>query len=228
MELTKMKKSKSDSGGANVIRSRWQYFKSLSFLQKVVGSRKSSAIIGNYEHLKSQEEILQNTCPDVFIENEIKQEHIIKNSNTEVVIADDVEERVINCCSPQTINSQTPSFPPYPTTSNNRHTVNRIKRKRFDEYLSTMLNIEKKKLEILSNKKSRDSNGNGDEHLMFFKALLPHVRKIQTEKIIPFRNSIQDVVQRFAYPLRYSTTATDNTANYVCMSEESDCGEYCE
>lgn len=38
-----------------------------------------------------------------------------------------------------------------------------------------------------------------DENLFFFKSLLPHVRKIPNNKILLFRNRIQQVVEEFAY-----------------------------
>lgn len=38
------------------------------------------------------------------------------------------------------------------------------------------------------------------ESLFFFKSLLPHVRKIPENKILSFRNRIQEVVEEFAYP----------------------------
>lgn len=38
-----------------------------------------------------------------------------------------------------------------------------------------------------------------DENLFFFKSLLPHVRKISENKVLSFRNRIQEVVEEFAY-----------------------------
>lgn len=42
-----------------------------------------------------------------------------------------------------------------------------------------------------------------DEHLLFFKTLLPHVRKIKPEQILTFRGMVQNLVQDFAYPISY-------------------------
>lgn len=48
-------------------------------------------------------------------------------------------------------------------------------------------------------KKSFTPETDHDENLFFFKSLLPHVRKIQENKVLSFRNHIQEVVEEFAY-----------------------------
>lgn len=82
--------------------------------------------------------------------------------------------------------------------------VKRIKRLRTDEYTTSMLEIERKKLDLLvqKNEKKR-SNDPEDEDWPFFKSILPHVKKIRPERILAFRGRIQELVQEFAYPTSY-------------------------
>lgn len=48
--------------------------------------------------------------------------------------------------------------------------------------------------------KEKDRLAGDDEHLLFFKSLLPHVNKIPQHMLLSFRNRVQDVVNEFAYP----------------------------
>lgn len=100
------------------------------------------------------------------------------------------------------------------------HTVERIKRKRNDDYTSELLQIERKKLDMLIQKRSAkgEKDTENDEHLLFFKTLLPHVRKISPHQIIPFRTQIQDVVQRFAYPMNYQMLSPSGSTIFSASS----------
>jgi hypothetical protein len=45
----------------------------------------------------------------------------------------------------------------------------------------------------------REANDQEDENLQFFKSLLLHIKKVQSERILAFRGRIQGLVQEFAY-----------------------------
>jgi hypothetical protein len=54
-----------------------------------------------------------------------------------------------------------------------------------------VLDIEKKNLDLLTQKvRKREANDQEDENLLFFKSLLPHIKKIQPERILAFRGRI--------------------------------------
>nr|KAH0807391.1 hypothetical protein GEV33_015401 [Tenebrio molitor] len=72
-----------------------------------------------------------------------------------------------------------------------------------------VLDIEKKKLDLLTQKvRKREANDQEDENLLFFKSLLPHIKKIQPERILAFRGRIQELVQEFAY--------STNSFSFIC------------
>lgn len=56
------------------------------------------------------------------------------------------------------------------------------------------------KLQYLIEKSLQKQDKDDDEDLMFFKSLLPHIKKIPDENKLTFRNCIQELVQQFAYP----------------------------
>ncbi|KAH0807388.1 hypothetical protein GEV33_015402 [Tenebrio molitor] len=79
------------------------------------------------------------------------------------------------------------------------------------DYTASMLvlDIEKKKLDLLTQKvRKREANDQEDENLLFFKSLLPHIKKIQPERILAFRGRIQELVQEFAY--------STNSFSFIC------------
>lgn len=65
--------------------------------------------------------------------------------------------------------------------------------------VDALVAIEKEKLELIKTKRANVEETKEDDHQAFFNSLLPHVRKIADDNILPFRNTVQDLVQRYAY-----------------------------
>lgn len=194
--------------------SKWQHFKALSFLKEIVRPRQTSGNCSAIADLEATEDA------NLHALEEYGEEVVPSKGDNE---ADHVENNANENVTEGTSDHAT-TDPPASTeveqvgTQNvrrfNKHTVNRIKRKRSEDYQSSILEIERKKLEILSQKKSGKGETEAeDEHLMFLKTLLPHVKKIRPEQIFPFRSRIQDVHQ-FAYPVSYCRVCNTSKHNY--------------
>lgn len=202
-ELSKSVHPKSGAGADEVITCKWQYFNALSFLKDIVKARKSS---GNCSMLKTSnaDQIVQqqSTSPEIHDEVEYTEPENMTQDQFNVSEIDNDEIPAI--AGPSETGEETSK-----AKRSKLHTVERVKRVRRDDYTTSMLEIERKKLEILSQKKiAKEDKEPEDEHLLFFKTLLPHVRKIRPEHILPFRAKIQDIVQQFAYPISYSVVPT--------------------
>lgn len=53
----------------------------------------------------------------------------------------------------------------------------------------------------MKEKINRKQDKEDDEDLMFFKSLLPHVKRIPAVQKLTFRSRLQELVQQFAYPV---------------------------
>ncbi|XP_066962169.1 uncharacterized protein [Macrobrachium rosenbergii] len=78
---------------------------------------------------------------------------------------------------------------------NNRST----KYLRTDNQCQSILDAERQKLQYLLEKSSRKRAREEDEDLLFFRSLLPHVKKIPDSEKLTFRNRIHEVVEQFVY-----------------------------
>lgn len=88
------------------------------------------------------------------------------------------------------------------STPSNQQKKRASKRLKTDDYNQNILDIAKQKLQYLTEKAVRKQGKDGDEDNLFFKTLLPHVKKIPDEMKLAFKGRIQEVVQEYAYPLR--------------------------
>lgn len=180
-EISKLVRPKSGAGADEVITCKWQYFNALSFLKDIVKARKSS---GNCSMLEtsSTDEIVeqQNTSPEIQDEDEYNESEKMTQDQFNVSIMDN-DEVIPASAGPSNIEEETSK-----AKRSKLHTVERVKRvRRVDytvDYTASMLEIEKKKLQILSQRKSaKEDKEPEDEHSLFFKTLLPHVRKIRPD-----------------------------------------------
>ncbi|XP_064116843.1 uncharacterized protein LOC135222639 [Macrobrachium nipponense] len=80
-------------------------------------------------------------------------------------------------------------------SANNRST----KYLRTDDLRQGIFDSERQKLQYLLERSSRKRGREEDEDLLFFKSLLPHVKKIPDSKKLAFRNRIHEVVEEFVY-----------------------------
>lgn len=228
IELSKITRPKSGSGANEVTVSKWQYFTALSFLKGIVKPRQSSGNCSSQGGVEDAVDEDVHTCTDTVA----NVEEVIQDLGNQ----DDLTEYNKDL-SFDSHDQSTLADHPSDTTSQQdttqcakkfkNHTVERIKRKRNDDYTSELLQIERKELDMLIQTRSAkgEKDTENDEHLLFFKTLLPHVRKISPHQIIPFRTQIQDVVQRFAYPMNYqmlspseSTILSASSASHMAES----------
>lgn len=105
-----------------------------------------------------------------------------------------------------------------PTERVKRNTRDRIKQKRSDDYTHLILEIEKKKIEILTTKKMQTIEKRKlrmNNHNYVFKHCY-HTNRKSTSKFFHFR----EVVQQFAYPVNYHTDPLI-TRNIIVYSSTS-------
>ncbi|CAG9789037.1 unnamed protein product [Diatraea saccharalis] len=75
----------------------------------------------------------------------------------------------------------------------------------FKYSTSNIPKFKTRKREYIQERSKEEDN---EEHMYFFKSLLPHVREIPRRHLLSFRSRIQEIVEEFAY-----NTATHSTAN---------------
>lgn len=194
VELGKSPLPHSGDGADDVPTSKWPYFTQLLFLRDIVKPRSSS---GNLPKLgtpaahdfgQGDEEITEST-PN---ETQSLEFDTLSDAQDEVVDTDSIKETVPRA----TATSPTSSRASTPTTT--ASTVRSQKRRApIDSFNESLLDIERKKLQYLEAKANR-SNTEEDENLLFFKSLLPHVRKIEPSRMLSFRGRVQELVEQFA------------------------------
>lgn len=186
-ELTKIRHSK--SGDAADQTSKWQYFKQLHFLRNVVKARNlkhcqknldpSLSYTKNANHQYTKD---KQRCEES--EEDTYSQHI--EEGLENPITTDEGRNSVLVGDVESLNS----------TKNNEKNRERS----VEECMAPIIEIEKRKMDVINqnitNMKRYESD---DEDLLFFKSLLPHVKKIPAENKLTFRGKLQEVVQQFAY-----------------------------
>lgn len=62
-------------------------------------------------------------------------------------------------------------------------------------YNKILLDIEKPKLQLLQDKsKQKRKSDKENEHLLFFKSLLPHIGRISHHRLLSYRSRVQEIV----------------------------------
>lgn len=86
-----------------------------------------------------------------------------------------------------------------------------------------ILDIEHQKLKFLQEKEmARQKRTDAEnEHLLFFKSLLPHIDKIPQHMVLSFRNRIQSVVDEFANQSLQNDNRSTSMTNYSHLSNVS-------
>ncbi|CAH1959449.1 unnamed protein product [Acanthoscelides obtectus] len=189
VELGKFPPARSGDGANDTPISKWQYFKSLLFLKDTVMPRK---LKGN---------LPQDTgCTETFAESLAEAEESIQSlpglDETTFYSTEDEARprRDIADASSSTAESVGKENASVPRSSSKR------KRGPTETFNESLLDIVKRKVAYLETKSKRTSE-NEDEHLLFFKSLLPHVKKIPQSRVLAFRCQVQELVQQFSYPL---------------------------
>lgn len=185
-----MPPSRSGDAGDTAYTSKWPHFQSLLFLKDVVRPRFST---GNLvTATESEIHLTSLNKAEIPTDN-------IENSDlsecTDIITSNQEEEK-------ENIEEDTTYYTrhsPSPV-----QTIKGKKRNRNETFNDTLLNLEKQKIKYLQEKSLRRQNVD-DEDLLFFKSLLPHVRKIPDSKKLAFCSCIQNFVEQFAYQQQSST-----------------------
>lgn len=200
--------------------SKWPFFKLLCFLKDIVAPRAST---GN---LSGAQGITNSTCPtngDGYSSTQLQgDENAIQPQNAENETESPVSARhesVDFVEGQEVVGSQ--ERVDNGSIYTPKSTKQTKKRARNEEFNSSILSIEQKKLEYLMQKRDRRQSLEEDADLYFFKSLLPHVRRIPEERKMCFRSRIQSLVDEFAYPssrdqhqmMAHSASTSSSSAN---------------
>lgn len=216
-ELSKLTRPRSGSGVGAIAKSKWQYFDQLSFLRDVVQCRQSSGNLKQPTQSSETVSILPETR-EFYEEPTDPKEPTEEESTTQNCREGEVMETTFKPINvePQTHSQRLVHVNPMPGSSR--------KRARPDEFNKSILELEQRKVDLLAQKIS-NRNCEEDENLLFFKSLLPHVRKICPGKMLSFRNKIQEVVQEYAYnqpisAIQSSSSFTPSPISIITFNSE--------
>lgn len=200
-EVSKLKPPRSGDEGGEIQASKWLHFKSLYFLRNIIKCRASCGNLSRSVTGKDQETSDNYKIIFSILDgSDEKENEIVGDEQIDVGDKDFEEESVLAVSQPDPSTLQdmlTNSASPSPVPK-----MQKMKRMRRDDYTASMIEIEKKKLDILE-RKNENKALNEDEDLLFFKSILPHVKKICPNRKLAFRGKIQEVVQEFAYPMNH-------------------------
>lgn len=199
--MASIPKPKSGDSQINEYSGEWKYFKSLFFLKDQFTPRTSK---GNFP--KSDDENISDntsqTLQDVSDDdNECEQE--IKDCNTQSSL-DNLEH-----FSSEPSSTRSNVNTPYSSraSSNARKCPKKRSSKNVEDVGQALVQIEKQKLQFLEQKRNTTEE---DEDLMFFKSLLPYVRKMSAYEKLEYRMKVMKLTQEFINP-NQNSHATENT-----------------
>lgn len=176
--------SSGDASGA--VTPKWMYFSQLLFLKDTVKPR-----ISTRDLTMDQDSIVNEDGLDE-IQSYLQLDMQHANNFVESDETNEINTNIESKHEDHSVLSSLHSIQCSPTCPAKR------RRGQIDIFNEAILDIEKKKLEYLQSN-SKTDNSKEDDHLFFFKSLLPHVRKIPESQILPFRNRVQELVDQFAY-----------------------------
>lgn len=188
-------KSRSGDAAGNCPPSNWTFYQQLMFLKDIVTPRVSS---GSLKSL-TVTEIDQTEPEQAHVTDNENEPSLQEDSQSEVQDESHSHSLEMDCMDDIVSNDGESTSATSTAIGESTFTTpsaQKRKRKAID-YNSKLLELEEKKIQYLLNKPRRDEE---DSDLLFYKALLPHVRLIPKEKKIQFQGEIQAVVQRYAYP----------------------------
>lgn len=209
--IPKSKSGDSASVFTTQYKGQWKYFESLLFLKDQFTPRSHG---GNFNI--SEDESNTRFSERISDDEDISTRE--KNSIQEPVEEDVIlAEEQIEVLTPRS----TPSTSRPTSASQNRDNSIKKKRSSNDNIGLALLDIEKRKIQYLEEKKSKSAELVKDEDLAFFKSLLPHVRKISAMEKLSYRMKILEITKTFVNPAvsigskdnnTYKSTVVNNSA----------------
>lgn len=174
VESGKIQQSRSGDGTDTT--TKWPYFQSLLYLKDVIKPRTS---IGN----------INKTSRDLspkYNDDDDNQSFLMEHEDNLPTASSSIEHGDNN----------------QPLPSEHYSSVLSRKRRAMMSASSndTLLDIEREMLQFLQEKNKKNlENDKADEHVLFFKSLLPHVRKIPHHRLLSFRSRVQELAEQYAY-----------------------------
>ncbi|KAF5283656.1 hypothetical protein FQR65_LT13780 [Abscondita terminalis] len=157
VELGKYPPPRSGDAAEDMPASKWPYFSQLLFLKDIVKPRTAT------ENLSSTQ-----STRDIQMTDQEDSQSVEGNENSDNEDAFQTSEH-----------EQEKPIETTPTLSKTTSIPTKKRRGTTQTFQASILEIERRKVDYLENKTKRSSSDNqDDEHLSFFKSLLPHVRKI--------------------------------------------------
>lgn len=198
-ELKKIPPPRSgDPGGSEELKSNWVYFKQMLFLKDQFMPRPSQSNLSIATD--------DNDFDDSASNASISLNSPLPSDNTQPVSAEDNLHDPVPVIQTDNLALSPHSIPSTSTATSvyeEPRTVLQARRRTRKSQVDSLLEIEKQKLEYIQNKRTakRQSETAPDEDSLFFESLIPHVKKIADSRKLSFRNEIQNIVQRYAYPV---------------------------
>ncbi|XP_045123377.1 uncharacterized protein LOC123511495 [Portunus trituberculatus] len=190
VELGKIPPGRSGDVAGDAPTSKWQYFELLLFLKDVVKARAStgnlSGVLTSHAVVTSLPKSPQVRYQMATVEPTLGTEEGASSSHTK-----DIHERKDEVREKQWFTS--------PATRRKKKGAS--KRSKTDDYNHSILDIEQQRIKYLKEKINHKEDKEDDEDQMFFKSLLPHVKRIPAVQKLTFRSRLQELVQQFAYPV---------------------------
>ncbi|XP_076034496.1 uncharacterized protein LOC143021098 [Oratosquilla oratoria] len=186
VELGKIAPARPGEASGDTPTSKWQYFKLLLFLRDVVKPRAST---GNSSGVVASDVIETSLPGSPQVEYQTgtvdpsAREEGSSSRNQDTPECDEAAMERHRLASPSThLNGKGAS-----------------RRSKADDYNQSIFDIERQKIQYLLEKLSRKQDKDDDEDMMFFKSLLPHVKRVPDVQKLTFRSRLQGLVQQFAY-----------------------------
>ncbi|CAH1989521.1 unnamed protein product [Acanthoscelides obtectus] len=210
-ELKKIPLPRSGDPGEEALKkSSWPHFKSLLFLRDQFLPRSS------HSNLLDPDNDTQVSTPSTQMDENDGDYDEDEMDETQGVETQETEP------------DHTESVTPIQSTPKEPRTILKNRARKRSNQLDAFLEIEKKKLQYLDEKRVAADRGRAlpvtDDDKLFFDSLLPHVVKIRPHRKLQFRNEIQNLVQKYAYE-EYSnnqSTINVNVLGYIQTWTNSD------
>ncbi|CAH1964936.1 unnamed protein product [Acanthoscelides obtectus] len=201
-ELKKIPLPRSGDPGEEALKkSSWPHFKSLLFLRDQFLPRSS------HSNLLDPDNDTQVSTPSTQMDENDGDYDEDEMDETQGVETQETEP------------DHTESVTPIQSTPKEPRTILKNRARKRSNQLDAFLEIEKKKLQYLDEKRVAADRGRAlpvtDDDKLFFDSLLPHVVKIRPHRKLQFRNEIQNLVQKYAYEEYSNNQSTINVSHSV-------------
>lgn len=204
VELGKLTLPQSGGVAGGTETSQWQYFQLLHFLKDVV---KPKALTRNFPSVLTKGTTETSLPVSSWVGNQVDD------------VEDPVDKEEGMPTSP-THTGETPArgvedLDKHKVTSSSRPKQEARKRPRTQDYNQSVLDIGRQGMQYLTEKSNLKQSREDDDDLLFFKSLLPHVKKIPDADKLTFRIRSLELVQHFAFQVPTTSPLPQSSSNSV-------------